>query len=116
MSTSVHSVIGCSPTTALEPDGPPKPVQTCTAAQMAAEAGVPRRAIFQGMKVRREGCPELFQMVLEGKASMNLAVALVDMFPSHADQRTVMAEFATLPAREWLGFARRVAALTNGGS
>jgi hypothetical protein len=86
-------------------------VQPCTAAQMAAEAGVSRRMIFLGLKVHLEACPELWQMVRDGSATMNLAAALVDMFPNHDDQRTVITEFSTLPVREWLGFARRVAAL-----
>lgn len=94
----------------------PRTVQTCTAAQLAAEAGVPRRAIFQALKVRRKGCPELFDMVRDGTASLNLAVAMVDLFPSHDDQRVVLAEFATLPQRQWLGFARRVAALMKGAA
>lgn len=86
-------------------------VQPCTAAQMAAEAGVSRRMIFLGLKVHRAGCEEMHRMVRDGPLSMNLAAVMVDLFPSHDNQRVVLAEFATLPPREWLGFARRVAAL-----
>jgi len=93
---------------------PPRTVQPCTAAQLAAEAGVSRRMIFLGLKVRRAGCEEMHRMIRDGSLSMNLAAVLVDLFPSHDDQRVVLAEFATLRPREWLGFARRVAALMNG--
>jgi hypothetical protein len=41
---------------------------------------------------------------------------LVVLFPIHDDQCAVLAEFVTLPPRRWLGFARRVAALTAKGA
>jgi hypothetical protein len=107
------------PKTGVHPDAGPlrttaKGVHACTAAQMAAEAGVSRRMIFLGLKVQRAGCAELHRMIRDGSVTMSLAAVLVDLFPNHDDQRTVLAEFATLPARQWLGFARRVAALMKG--
>jgi hypothetical protein len=95
-------------------------VQACTsgdrAAQMAIEAGVSRRMIFLALKVRRLGCEEIHTMLRDGPLSMSLAAVLVDLFPNHDDQRTVIAEFPTLPVREWLGFARRVHELTERGA
>lgn len=90
-------------------------VQHCTADELAAAAGVSRRMIFLALKVQRAGCPEVLQMVRADAMTMNLAAVLVGLFPSHDDQRTVIAEFATLPPRQWLGFAQRVSALTKGG-
>jgi hypothetical protein len=82
-----------------------------TAAQICETAGISRRMFFLAAKVQREACPELWLMVRDGRASMNLAVSLVDLFPSHKDQRTVLREFETLSVRERLPFAKRVAAL-----
>lgn len=83
----------------------------CTAAQMAAAAGVSRRMIFLALKVQRAGCEEMHRMLRDGSLSMSLAAVLVDLFPNHDDQRVVLTEFATLPPRQWLGFAQRVSAL-----
>lgn len=86
-------------------------VQPCTVDQMAREAGVSRRLMFLALKAHRGGCAELHGMMRDGSLTANLGAVLVDLFPHHDDQRVVLAEFATLPQRQWLGFARRVAAL-----
>lgn len=69
--------------------------------------------IFLALKVHRDGCAELQAMTLAGRATMNLAAALVEMFPNHNDQRAVLAELPALPKREWLGFARQLKNLLN---
>jgi hypothetical protein len=126
MSAALHPLPACNPIT--RPDcsvlgagtkaraTEAHAVQPCTAAQLAAAAGVSRRMIFLALKVHRDGCAELQAMTIAGRATMNLAAVLVDMFPNHDDQRAVLAELPTLPKREWLGFARRVAALVKGDS
>jgi len=118
---------------ALHPDGgntvvPPKSgraslhgeeidqVRPCTVHQMACSAGVSRRLMFLTLKAHRGGCDELRQAMADGRLTASLGAVLVDLFPSHDDQRTLLAEFATLPARQWLAFARRVAALMAKGS
>jgi hypothetical protein len=82
-----------------------------TVDSMARAAGVSRRLVFLVMKAHRGGCEEVRQAIVDGTLTGSLAAVLVELFPNHDDQRTMLAEFATLPRREWLGFARRVAAL-----
>jgi hypothetical protein len=90
-------------------------VQPCTVSQLCETSGVSRRMFFLAAKVQREACPDLWLMVRDGQATMNLAVSLVDLFPSHDDQRTVLRELETLPVRERLAFAKRVATLMKRG-
>jgi hypothetical protein len=92
-----------------------KKVQPCTVSQICATSGVSRRMFFLAAKVQREACPDLWLMVRDGQATMNLASSLVDLFPNHDDQHTVLREFETLPVRERLAFAKRVAALMKRG-
>ena len=84
--------------------------------QLAAEAGVSRRLMFLAFKVKREGCAEMLEPIRVGTLSVSLAAQLVDMFPDHDDQRTVMAEFETLPPKQWLSFARRVRNVMDGNT
>jgi hypothetical protein len=91
-------------------------VQPCTVEQMARQAGVSRRLMFLAIKAHRGGCDELRRAMVDGTVTANLGVVLVDLFPTHDDQRTVLREFRTLPPRQWLDFARRVAALMAKGS
>lgn len=80
-------------------------------AVMAARANVSRRLMFLAIKARRHGCAEVFSAVMQGRLTASLAAELVDLFPNHEDQRTMLGEFAAMPERQWRGFARRVAAL-----
>lgn len=124
MSAALHPKGGRKPSTTLEPkptlrrSGAPdsRKVQPCTIAQVCAAAGISRRMFFMATKVQREACPELWQMVRDGRVTMNLAATLADMFPHADDQRAVIAEFSDLPSRQRLGFARQVAALMTRGS
>jgi hypothetical protein len=83
---------------------------------MAREAEVSRRLMFLAMKAHHAGCDELRQAMVSGSVTVNLGAVLVVLFPIHDDQCAVLAEFVTLPPRRWLGFARRVAALTAKGA
>jgi hypothetical protein len=110
MSADLHSVASASLSPETRSHG--EEVVTVTTqqqpsiAQLAAAAGVSRRMIFLGLRVHREGCPELVRLVIDGTVTMNLAVELVTLFPNHDDQRVAMAEFSSLPARKWLEFVR----------
>ena len=77
-----------------------------TVEQLCAEAGISRRMFFNALKVRRNGCDELNDLVKSGEVSMNLAldVAQFDL----ASQRVILAEFPTIKPRDRAGFVELV--------
>ena len=77
-----------------------------TALQLCAVAGISRRMFFNALKVRRNGCNELTDLVKAGDVSMNLALE-VSRF-DHASQRLILAEFPTIKPRDRAGFVHRV--------
>jgi hypothetical protein len=77
-----------------------------TAQQLCAAAGISRRMFFNALKVRRNGCGELNDLVKSGNVSMNLALE-VSRF-DHAGQRLILAEFAAIKPRERAGFVERL--------
>jgi len=77
-----------------------------TADQICERAGISRRMYFNAMKVRRNGCDELFSLVRDGTVSMDLAL-LVAQF-NHKSQLLILAEFPDMNPRDRTGFVRRV--------
>ena len=77
-----------------------------TAQQLCAGAGISRRMFFNALKVRRNGCDELHDLVKSGDVSMNLALAVSGF--DHAGQRLILAEFPTIKPRDRAGFVERV--------
>ena len=77
-----------------------------TAQQLCAAAGISRRLFFNALKVRRNGCKELNDLVQSGDVSMRLALEVVRF--DHAGQRLILAEFPTMKPRDRIGFVERV--------
>ena len=77
-----------------------------TAQQLCAAAGISRRMFFNALKVRRNGCDELNDLVKSGDLSMNLALELARF--DHALQRLILAEFPTMKPRDRAGFVKLV--------
>ena len=77
-----------------------------TAQQLCAAAGISRRMFFNALKVRRNGCDELNDLVKSGDVSMNLALAVARFDP--AGQRLILAEFPTMKSRDRAGFVELV--------
>ena len=77
-----------------------------TAQQLCAAAGISRRMFFNALKVRRNGCGELNDLVKSGNVSMNLALDVARF--DHAGQHLILAEFATIKPRERAGFVALV--------
>ena len=73
-----------------------------TAQQLCAAAGISRRMFFNALKVRRNGCDELNDLVKSGDVSMNLALEVARF--DHAGQRLILAEFPTIKPRGRAGF------------
>ena len=61
---------------------------------------------FNALKVRRNGCDELNDLVKSGDLSMNLALELARF--DHALQRLILAEFPTMKPRDRAGFVKLV--------
>jgi hypothetical protein len=114
MTVALHPGKG-APAPAPEVESDSARVQPCTVEQMARQVGVSRRLMFLAMKAHRGGSDELRRAMKDGVLTVSLGAVLVELFPNHDDQRTVLAEFSTLPPRQWLGFARRVASLMADG-
>lgn len=74
-----------------------------TAQQLCAAAGISRR---NALKVRRNGCDELNELVKAGSVSMNLALEVARF--DHAGQRLILAEFPTIKPRDRAGFVEFV--------
>ena len=77
-----------------------------TAQQLCTAAGISRRMFFNALKVRRNGCEELNDLVKSGGVSMNLALEVARF--DHAGQRLILAEFPTIKPRERTGFVERL--------
>ena len=77
-----------------------------TAQQLCTAAGISRRMFFNALKVRRNGCKELNDLVKSGDVSMNLALEVTRF--DHAEQRLILAEFATIKPRNRAGFVTLV--------
>ena len=77
-----------------------------TAKQLCAAAGISRRMFFNALKVRRNGCDELNDLVKAGTVSMNLALEVARF--DHAGQRLILAEFPTMKPRDRAGFVELV--------
>lgn len=74
--------------------------------QICAMHGISRRMYFNALTVRRKGCEELFNLVRDGDASMNLALEIARF--DHESQRLIMAEFHDIKPRDRLAFVQRV--------
>ena len=74
--------------------------------QLCAAAGISRRMFFNAVKVRRDGCDELIDLVQSGNVSMNLALEVARF--DHALQRLILAEFPTMKPRDRTGFVELV--------
>lgn len=61
---------------------------------------------FNALKVRRNGCDELNNLVKSGDVSMNLALAVSGF--DHAGQRLILAEFPTIKPRDRAEFVELV--------
>ncbi|WP_426148623.1 hypothetical protein [Polaromonas sp. DSR2-3-2] len=72
-----------------------------TAQQLCTAAGISRRMFFNALKVRRNGCEELNDLVKSGGVSMNLALEVARF--DHAGQRLILAEFPTIKLRDRAG-------------
>ena len=77
-----------------------------TAQQLCDAAGISRRMFFNALKVQRNGCEELNDLVKSGDVSMNLALAVAGF--DHAGQRLILAEFPTMKPRDRAGFVALV--------
>ena len=77
-----------------------------TAKQLCAVAGISRRMFFNALKVRRNGCDELNDLVKAGNVSMNLALEVARF--DHAGQRLILSEFPTIKPRDRAGFVELV--------
>ena len=77
-----------------------------TAQQLCDTAGISRRMVFNALKVRRNGCDELVDLVKSGDVSMNLALEVARF--DHAGQRLILAEFPTIKPRNRTGFVELV--------
>ena len=77
-----------------------------TAQQLCTAAGISRRMFFNALKVRRNGCEELNDLVKSGDVSMNLALEVARF--DHAGQRLILAEFPTIKPRNRAGFVELV--------
>ena len=77
-----------------------------TVNQICAMHGISRRMYFNALKVRRNGCEELFNLVRDGGATMNLALEIARF--DHESQRLIMAEFHDIKPRDRLAFVQRV--------
>jgi hypothetical protein len=77
-----------------------------TVNQICAMHGISRRMYFNALTVRRKGCEELFNLVRDGDASMNLALEIARF--DHESQRLIMAEFHDIKPRDRLAFVQRV--------
>lgn len=77
-----------------------------TAQQICDANGISRRMFFNANKVRRNGCDELNRAVINGDASMNLALEIARF--DHDSQRLIMAEFHDIKPRDRLAFVQRV--------
>ena len=77
-----------------------------TAQQLCTAAGISRRMFFNALKVRRNGCEELHDLVKSGGVSMNLALEVARF--DHAGQRLILAEFPTMKPRDRAGFVELV--------
>lgn len=77
-----------------------------TAQQLCTAAGISRRMFFNALKVRRNGCDDLNDLVKSGAVSMNLALEVARF--DHALQRLILAEFPTIKPRARAGFVELV--------
>ena len=77
-----------------------------TAQQLCAAAGISRRMFFNALKVRRNGCDELNELVKAGNVSMNLALEVARF--DHPSQRLILAELPTIKPRNRAGFVELV--------
>ena len=77
-----------------------------TAKQLCVAAGISRRMFFNALKVRRNGCDELNDLVKAGSVSMNLALEVARF--DHAGQRLILAELPTIKPRNRAGFVKLV--------
>ena len=77
-----------------------------TAQQLCTAAGISRRMFFNALKVRRNGCDELNELVKAGNVSMNLALEVARF--GHPSQRLILAEFQTIKPRNRAGFVELV--------
>ena len=77
-----------------------------TAQQLCTAAGISRRMFFNALKVRRNGCEELNDLVKSGDVSMNLALEVARF--NYAGQRLILAEFPTIKPRNRAGFVALV--------
>ncbi|WP_309683033.1 hypothetical protein [Polaromonas sp.] len=91
----------------LHPTAAPKCARVHqTAQQICDEAGISRRMFFQGQKVRRDGCAELWALIVSGDVPMSLALAVAQF--DHASQRLILAEFPTIKSRKRAEFLELV--------
>lgn len=77
-----------------------------TVQQICTMHDISRRMFFNAKKVRRNGCDELNQLVINGDASINLALEIARF--DHDSQRLIMAEFHDIKPRDRLAFVQRV--------
>ena len=77
-----------------------------TAQQICDANGISRRMLFNAKKVRRNGCDELNQAVINGDVTINLALEIARF--NHDSQRLIMAEFHDIKPRDRLAFVQRV--------
>ena len=77
-----------------------------TVQQLCTAAGISRRMFFNALKVRRNGCDELNDLIKSGGVTMNLALEVARF--DHAGQRLIVAEFTTIKPRERAGFVKRL--------
>lgn len=77
-----------------------------TAQQVCDQAVLNRRMFFQGLRVKHEGCEELFKAVRDGAVSMNLEISLLTF--DDGGQRLILAEFPSIKPRERAEFIKIV--------
>ena len=70
--------------------------------QLCGAAGISGRMFFNALKVRRNGCDKLNDLVKSGDVSMNLALEVAQF--DHAGQRLILAELPTIKPRDRAGF------------
>jgi len=80
-----------------------------TADQLCKMQGISRRMFFNAIKVRREGCEELNNAVLNGSVTMNLALELLTF--DHDGQRLILDELPSINSRKRARFVDRVRAI-----
>ena len=80
-----------------------------TAQQLCTVATVSSRMFFNALKVRRNGCAELSAAVMDGSATMNLALDLLAF--DHAGQLLILAELPSIKPRERAAFVELVRAM-----